>query len=334
VTELIILDVAHGNSALLVSGGIVAVFDAAPKDVLSRTMRDYQINTIDYLYISHWDQDHIGGLINLLSNRTLRIRNLIINSDSTKHGPQNQFIRILIDEAEQRYGLNTELAKANSPAMDVGEVSVKVLAPSTAEILSGAGGTDANGNLMDSNSVSVVLQLTHDNHNVALLTADIDQRSLDSLLQRGQPLHADILVFPHHGGNCAPNNDANAAFAYQLANLVQPQVTIFSMGREHFQNPRPEIVSAVRRAVPNTYIACTQLSTNCLRALPQNINYAAWKNHLSGLPGAGHDNANSCFGTLYLRLAGSATQYPKAGSIHSKFIQLHVPASLCHTHVP
>jgi beta-lactamase superfamily II metal-dependent hydrolase len=327
VSELAILDVAHGNSAVLTSQSAAAVFDAAPKDTVIRAIKHYNITTIDYLYLSHWDQDHVGGVANLLASEEIKIVNLIVNPDSTK-GPENQTLRYLIEDAELRKGLATHVVKATSPSVNVGEVTIKVLAPGTAELYGGPGGSDGKGEPIDSNSSSVVLQLIHNEHPIVLFAADMDQRSLERILERGQSLASDILVFPHHGGHCANTPKQNELFAKQLAELVQPKVTIFSMGRTQFKNPRSEIVAAIKQTVPSTYIACTQLSTNCI-AHPHNIEDESWHNHLSDLPGQGHDSQESCFGTMRIQLEGSSTEYPSSDGPHAEFIQIHIPEALC-----
>lgn len=329
MNELVILDVGHGNSALLISQGESAIFDASPGNTLLETLERYELKKIDYVYLSHWDEDHVGGLVALLSTNEIEVGNLIANPDSTKRGPHNRRLRILIADAEQRYGLDTSRkATASIRPLEIGEVSVKVLAPSSVEYYGGAGGQDTAGRRLDSNSASVVLQIVHQSQPIALFAADIDQRSLNSMIERNQALASDILVFPHHGGNCADSEQGNISFTQQLASLVRPKVTIFSMGRSSgYDNPRPEIVAAVRKAVPNTYISCTQLSPNCLVNLPNER--LGWLDHLENLPADGFETETSCGGTLRFRLEGSSTQYLAKSELHTKFIQINIPDALC-----
>lgn len=318
-----ILDVAHGSSSLLVSGSESAVFDAAPKDVLLRALVQYEITAIDYLYLSHLDRDHVGGVINLLTNKNIIVKNLVINSDSSKTGRTNTELLICIQDARIRKGLKTHMA-AYPSSETIGEVIIKTLAPTFLEAQRGPGGQDEHGNKIDSNSSSIVLQLHHKGHPIALFMGDIDQRALNSLLASNQDLTSDVLLFPHHGGHCAPDN---SEFTRQLVEQVKPKVTIFSMGRTRFENPREDIVKAVRSAAPDSYIACTQLSVNCLKDIPEEREN--WEKHLADLPGAGQQDNHSCHGALHLYLAGSATQYPRPNGLHAGFVQLNIPAALC-----
>lgn len=328
MNELIILDVAHGSSALLISGNESAVFDAAPKDTLLRTLSQYEVTTIDYLFISHLDRDHVGGLINILSHTKIVVKNLVINADATKTRKTNVALLTSIQDAINKKG--TRPHRASAPESNtVGEATIKTLAPSFFEAMVGAGGLDQNGQKIDSNSSSVILQLYHRGHSVALFTGDIDQRALDNLISSKQDIASDVLLFPHHGGHCSPDDSAsgNRAFARQLTELVKPKVTVFSMSRTKHENPRQEIIQEVKRTAPYTYIACTQLSANCLKDFPEQREN--WEVHLADLPGAGRDDGHSCHGALHLYLAGEATQYPTPSGLHTKFVQLNIPDSLC-----
>ncbi|MGY3091291.1 beta-lactamase superfamily II metal-dependent hydrolase [Hymenobacter sp. UYAg731] len=323
MNELMILDVAHGSSSLLISGSASAIFDAAPKDVLLRTLAQYEVRTISHLFLSHLDRDHVGGVINLLASKNVQVENLIINADPTKTGTTNEELLTSIQDAVINKGLKIHRAYYPS-TLAVGEVEIRTLAPSVFESLRGAGGQDEHGNEIDSNSSSIVLQLHHQGHPIAIFMGDIDQRALDSLIAGKEDLASDVLLFPHHGGHCAPDN---SSFTKQLVEKVQPKVIIFSMGRTRHKNPRKEIVLAARQAAPNTYIACTQLSTNCLKDIP--VERDNWESHLPELPGAGIEDAHSCFGALHLHLNGSATIYPNPAGLHNKFVKLHVPSALC-----
>ncbi len=326
MNEFIVLDVAHGSTSLLISENETAVFDAAPKNVLLEVLDQYKITTIDYLFLSHSDQDHVGGVVPLLTSNKITVRNIFINADVSK-GPQFNKLRVSIDHAVNTKGLLIHQLSTGTPTQNVGEVSINVLAPSVSDILGAAGGLDTNGNPIDSNSCSAVLSIKHDQHPIALLAADIDQRSLSQILESGRSLRADLLVFPHHGGNCANTSSQNVSFTKQLIAEVLPRVTIFSLGREKHLNPRQEIVSAIKSALPGVYIMCTQLSKNCLLNLPSDR--SNWQGHLNQLPGSGKADIISCSGSLRIFLDGSRTAYPTVSGSHSSFVSINIPDAIC-----
>ncbi len=121
--ELIILDVGHGNCAILRDTKTVTVIDCPPALTLLETLERLGISTVDQVLISHADLDHIGGLVNLLEDVT--VRNVYINPDADKKSRTWKDIRIALGLAEDRgteihVGLTTQLTKKiNSGQIDV-----------------------------------------------------------------------------------------------------------------------------------------------------------------------------------------------------------------------
>lgn len=80
-----VLDVGHGNSAVLIDDDGVVVIDAGPKLTLLTFLIEKNITTIDVLLLSHSDKDHIAGAINLLTSERITVKQVYVNSDSTKN---------------------------------------------------------------------------------------------------------------------------------------------------------------------------------------------------------------------------------------------------------
>lgn len=68
--ELIILDVGHGSCALLRETNSTIVIDCGPNATLIDVLDHLNIRDISTILISHADQDHIGGVIDILSRRS------------------------------------------------------------------------------------------------------------------------------------------------------------------------------------------------------------------------------------------------------------------------
>src|SRR5436305_15181787 len=83
--KLAILDVGHGNCAVLQDSKGVAVIDTGRGNSLEIYLREEGIDRIDVVLISHADQDHLGGLISLLASRAVVIGRVRLNTDSV-HG--------------------------------------------------------------------------------------------------------------------------------------------------------------------------------------------------------------------------------------------------------
>jgi competence protein ComEC len=315
--ELIILDVGHGNCAILRDTNGVIIIDCPQGVTLIETLENLSIKEISHILISHADADHIAGIINLLSNETIKINNVHLNPDLSRETEIWRDLLIALKDARLRLGtvVYTELTTRKTGEFEVGQVLVEILAPTPELALVGGVGRTVDERRLNPNSTSAVVGLVHDSHRVAILGADIDRVGLDQLLNERSELKADILVFPHHGGR--PGGADGRTFAQQLCDLVKPNLVIFSIGRGKFENPREEIVEGVVTSVPKAHILCTQLSRNCADSVPDSE-----PPHLNALParGRGRTSNSCCGGTVSIKIAGNKTTYAAGIAAHQQFI--------------
>jgi competence protein ComEC len=323
--ELIILDVGHGNCAILRDTNGVIIIDCPQGVTLIETLENLSIKEISHILISHADADHIAGIINLLSNETIKINNVHLNPDLSRETEIWRDLLIALKDARLRLGtvVYTELTTRKTGELNVGQVLVEILAPTPELALVGGVGRTVDERRLNPNSTSAVVGLVHDSHRVAILGADIDRVGLDQLLNERSELKADILVFPHHGGR--PGGADGRTFAQQLCDLVKPNLVIFSIGRGKFENPREEIVEGVVTSVPKAHILCTQLSRNCADSVPDSE-----PPHLNALParGRGRTSNSCCGGTVSIKIAGNKTTYAAGIAAHQQFID-RVSHPLC-----
>lgn len=323
--ELIILDVGHGNCAILRDTNGVIIIDCPQGVTLIETLENLSIKEISHILISHADADHIAGIINLLSNETIKINNVHLNPDLSRETEIWRDLLIALKDARLRLGtvVYTELTTRKTGELNVGQVLVEILAPTPELALVGGVGRTVDERRLNPNSTSAVVGLVHDSHRVAILGADIDRVGLDQLLNERSELKADILVFPHHGGR--PGGADGQTVAQQLCDLVKPNLVIFSIGRGKFENPREEIVEGVVTSVPKAHILCTQLSRNCADSVPDSE-----PPHLNALParGRGRTSNSCCGGTVSIKIAGNKTTYAAGIAAHQQFID-RVSHPLC-----
>lgn len=327
--KLIILDVGHGNCAILQDTDAITVIDCPSSSILVETLERLDIEVVNNVLISHSDVDHAGGLSTLLDS--VFVENVYINPDASKRSINNgalwKGVRIALELAEQKGTIvHPALTSTLSKKIHSGQVEIEILSPSSGVALGGAGGEDLEGHQLNSNSMSVVIGLVHEDYRVVLLPGDMDAVGLDNLLKRQKNIEAHILVFPHHGGTPGQTDPQN--FALKLGNLVKPSLVVFSHNRYRFQNPREDIMQGIVLAVPNAHIMCTQLSLKCAVNTPS----SDFK-HLLGLPAAGHINDSCCGGTILVKINGKHTNYAPLPTSHKNFVTdaSMVPEPLCLT---
>ncbi|MET0395397.1 MAG: MBL fold metallo-hydrolase [Longimicrobiaceae bacterium] len=322
--RLTILDVGHGNSAVLQTTSSVVVIDAGNRNTLLEFLRQQQINRVNLVLISHADQDHIEGLLAILSSGVFEIGQVRLNSDSMKGTAIWDDLLYELNNLHQEGTLYFEPLLTSDPdgIFNEGTIRLEVLAPSRYLVGKGAGSTDRAGRRLSTNSISAVIRLMHNGDPVALLPGDIDQIGLDHLVNSHEDGSAPVLVFPHHGGRSGDMD--TATFAYQLCELVRPDIVIFSIGRNKFTNPQPEVVKGVQRSRNGVWIACTQLSKQCAADVTH-TNPA----HLAEAFADGKQGQKCCVGSFVINLNPSRSTMLPIHDAHQQFISRCAPTALC-----
>lgn len=182
------LDVGQGLSILVQSGGENLLYDGGDtshSDEVVDYLQKQNVENIDYMISSHYDADHLGGLLKCLE--TFSVEN-ILGSD------YYQGTDLYMDF------VNTATANAISiqypkpgDTFSFGTGSFTVLAPS---------GIDPN----DSNENSVAIRLTNGN-NSFLFTGDAEETSEQDMISTGRNLDCDVLSLGHHGSSSSTTWD-------------------------------------------------------------------------------------------------------------------------------
>ena len=319
--ELIVLDVAHGNCTLVTGQDTTVVIDAPRGGLHIDALKERSIRKVHAVIVSHADADHMGGVAHLLYDEDVQVHSVYVNADATKTAQgggavwQN-FVRALADAVERGEVKSFGIKRGSIIELNDRLIHLEVLAPSTDLVLLAAGGRDQERRLK-SNTLSVVIRVLFGDRPLALLTGDLDQTGLESLLGGNDDLHAKALVFPHHGGRSGGDD---RAFASAITEAVEPEIVIFSIGREmRYPNPRPEIVAGVLAAKPDVAIMCTQLSKRCSPVTFDPL-------HLAPLPAKGMYQGNCCAGSLQFDPHGLVAPSAEA---HAEFIDNFTTSPLC-----
>src|SRR5947209_11889520 len=82
--ELIVLDVGHGNCALVRDIHGTIIIDCPLGSTLMKTLRQLNIREIASVLLSHADEDHIGGVMNLLTNEDITVQHVFLNADALR----------------------------------------------------------------------------------------------------------------------------------------------------------------------------------------------------------------------------------------------------------
>jgi competence protein ComEC len=320
-SSLAILDVGHGNSAVIIDTGGVVVIDTGSRAGLINYLEEEGIEKVDVVLLSHADADHIGGFIGLLSSDKFDLGHVRVNGDAIKATETWESLRYELDHSQRAGEISYEpiLVEDSSGQFDRGEVHIAILGPSRFLV---SGKKDSRGHTVVSNSKSAVIHLSRRGHPLALLPGDLDEIGLTELVRINASMEAPILVFPHHGGSNYKADEPG--FAIRLCELVKPKIVVFSIGRGRHSTPREEIVRAIREWNSSVKVMCTQLSEHCCAAAP-----VEEPKHLAKVFSAGRQHRACCAGSILISLDDDNPIVMPDVKSHDAFIQVNAKTALC-----
>ncbi|WP_394131071.1 DNA internalization-related competence protein ComEC/Rec2 [Shewanella maritima] len=215
------LDVGQGSAIVFQRGNRALLYDTGARygssfsyaeRVILPFLNARGITHIDYIIVSHDDNDHVGGLTRLLA-----------------HAPN---AIIIADAKIQAQYLSHDLSKTHrmsAQAADCYQLKLE---------WQGIKFTGVNPNIgffTTDNNRSCVVNVSDGKHQV-LLTGDIEQAREQNLLQFAVPsIDADIMFVPHHGSR----SSSSAA----LIEAISPQIAIVTAGfANQFGFPKNDIL--------------------------------------------------------------------------------------------
>ncbi|WP_164084078.1 MBL fold metallo-hydrolase [Stenotrophomonas maltophilia] len=201
-----ILDVGHGNAAVVTGSEGVVIVDGGAGGGLLNFLDRCGITKIRSVLVSHADADHISGLIAILSrclsDPGFEIETIHINPDPRKSDLFTDLIGILYKlDNNKRSKWITSIGTDSPEPMDLRNCLVEVIAPSKIFRARGIGGKRDEDRKSTANSLSAVVRVTQNGSPWVLLPGDLDRTGMKFLVEDGQVAKAPVIVFPHHGGN-------------------------------------------------------------------------------------------------------------------------------------
>lgn len=237
---VICMDVGQGDGCLiqfptgencLVDGGSSSkkwLWD----NILSQTVKYYGVRTLDYIFLSHADQDHISGIQEFLEEYEPGFAGENVHGVSVKYlvlppaADEEDFGELMSLAGEKGIGV-LRMERGDSISRER-SWSICCLAPKK-DNLSG-----------DRNQDSMVLRLQYGDFSM-LFTGDLERDAELRLAASGEKLRADVLKVGHHGSG----NASSGEFLSQ----VDAEFAVISCGRDNaYGHPAPETVERLKEA--------------------------------------------------------------------------------------
>lgn len=219
-----ILDVGQADAILIRQGGTVALVDCGLDERVVAALVRNNVHHIDAVFVTHWDEDHWGGLPAVLEQ--FSVGTIAVAADALENAPSQILNRPGVSYRQVTRGDD----------VDIGAFRARVMWPF--ESVDGEGNED-----------SLVLLLTYaqeGEHLRMLLTGDAE---LDQEREFAQEVgDIDVLKLGHHGSKVSVDGE--------LLDVLKPELSIASAGEgNRYGHPSDACVDAVREA--GGAFACT-----------------------------------------------------------------------------
>ena len=219
-----VLDVGQADAILVRQGSTVALVDCGLDERVVAALVRNNVHHIDAVFVTHWDEDHWGGLPAVLEQ--FSVGTIAVAADALEDAPAQVLNRPGVSYRQVRRG----------DALDIGAFRARVMWPF--DSVDGEGNED-----------SLVLLLTfaqEGKHLRMLLTGDAELDQEREFVQEVGDI--DVLKLGHHGSKVSVDGD--------LLGILQPELSIASAGEgNRYGHPSDECVDAVRAA--GGAFACT-----------------------------------------------------------------------------
>ena len=242
--EITMLDVGQGDGIVLrFPGEGVCLIDGGSSSVtsvgryrLEPFLKSKGVSALDYVFVSHGDEDHLSGVQELLERQQygVRIRRLVLPVREV----WDEKLQALAEQAREAGVKVLEFQAGEN--LEFGAVSLRCLQP----------GEDSH--LESGNPASMVLEISYGNFR-GLFTGDLEeageQQLIRTLRERREKVSYNLLKVAHHGSQKSTTEE----FLQEL----KPDYAWISAGHNNrYHHPHPKTLERLKNA--GCQIFCTK----------------------------------------------------------------------------
>ena len=218
--SLTVLDVGQGLSVLVKAGNDCLLYDGGGRGASSYVVSYLQQNDVtelDWLVASHYDEDHISGLVGVLN--TISVDQALMPDYST----DTQIYQSLQNSLEEKSVPVTHPTQGES--FTLGDAEIQVVGP-------------FDYTYDSDNSNSICLKICYGNFS-CLLTGDAEQDAEHDMIASEQDLTCDVYVVGHHGSSSSTSEE--------LLNAASPEYAVLSVGADNrYGHPAEQTMKALQ----------------------------------------------------------------------------------------
>lgn len=213
------------NKTILIDGGGSSSneFDVG-KSTLFPYILDKGYTKIDYIFISHFDQDHVGGILTILQK--IKVKKVIISKQEENSENYQKFLEIIKEK-----GVSVAIVKMGDRVKIENGVYFDILWPTSEQI---------QENKLNNNSL--VMKMYYHNFSV-LFTGDIEEEAEKKIFEtyksEKNKLVSNVLKVAHHG--------SKTSTIKEFLDTVNPKIALIGVGKNNmFHHPSEEIIDKLK----------------------------------------------------------------------------------------
>ena len=214
------------NKTILIDGGGSSSdeFDVG-KSTLLPYILDKGYTKIDYIFISHFDQDHVGGILTILQE--IKVKKVIISKQEENSENYQKFLEIIKEK-----GVSVAIVKMGDRVKIENGIYFDILWPTSEQI---------QENKLNNNSL--VMKMYYHNFSV-LFTGDIEEKAEKKILEtyksEKNKLVSNVLKVAHHG--------SKTSTIKEFLDTVNPKIALIGVGKNNmFHHPSEEIIDKLKK---------------------------------------------------------------------------------------
>ena len=226
--EITMMDVGQGDGILIesetgknyyIDGGSTTVKEVGKYRIVP-CLKSKGISSIDYLILTHMDQDHISGATEMLEKckepGNVKIKNLLMPDTACKDEAYENMLKLA-----KKQNVSVMYLKKGDKLID-GMLSMNCLHP--------VSGFETE----DRNDYSTVLLLNYKNFDM-LFTGDVSNEGEQAVIDNPDLAQCDVLKAAHHGSKYTNSED--------LLSIVKPAYTVISAAKDNdYGHPHKEVL--------------------------------------------------------------------------------------------
>lgn len=217
------------NKTIVIDSGS-AKNETLAKSYIKRFLKNNKIKSIDYLVLTHTDEDHIGNAKMFIENFEVKnvVRPKLYSLYEIENGlneeDYNVSDSIIYNDVIEKIisdGINFVFASENL-TLDEKYCDISFLSPS-------------ENKYSNSNDYSAVIKITYHEKSF-LFMGDATTNIEENLINKyGESLKSDVLKIGHHGSNTSTNEE--------FLKLVNPSYAIVSVGENSYGLPNVDVMN-------------------------------------------------------------------------------------------